>query len=78
MKVHYDSDNELTVRIANADTPGFALPEDSPYLPNDKNSKDTKDGKRNFRVDLKPNGQFTIYRTADGKVIDTIFDTVGH
>lgn len=66
------------MRIADADHPGFELPEDSPYFPNDANSKDSKDGKRNYRVDLKTNGHFTIYRVADGKDIDTVFDTVGH
>lgn len=48
-----DSDNELTVKIGNADEPGFELPEDSEHFPRDSNSKDTKDGKKSYRVDLK-------------------------
>ncbi|CAK60798.1 unnamed protein product (macronuclear) [Paramecium tetraurelia] len=78
VKVRMDSDNELTVKIGDADEPGFELPEDSEYFPRDSNSKDTKDGKRSYRVDLKQNGSFTIYRVKDGEDIDTIFDSVGH
>lgn len=62
VKVRMDSDNELTVKIGNADEPGFELPDDSEYFPRDSNSKDTKDGKRSYRVDLKQNGSFTIFR----------------
>lgn len=52
VKIRCDSDNELTVKISDADTPGFELPDDSPYFPNDKNSKDTKSGNKNYRVKL--------------------------
>ncbi|CAD8121804.1 unnamed protein product [Paramecium sonneborni] len=78
VKVRMDSDNELTVKIGNADEPGFELPENSDYFPKDSNSKDSKEGKKSYRVDLKQNGAFTIYRVENGKDIDTIFDSVGH
>lgn len=38
MEVYQDSENELTIKIKDADNSGFELPEDSIYLPSNKKS----------------------------------------